>query len=62
MAGDASETVGNFNEGGLAARGGWGNNEAKGEVIDELLGTMVGEWCKLVKRSGLDLRSIGSGL
>ena len=49
MAGDASETVGSFNEGGLAARGGWGNNEAKGEVIDELLGTMVGEWCKLVK-------------
>ena len=38
-----SEWVGNFSEGGEAANGGWGNSDAKGDVNDEFLGTMVGE-------------------
>ena len=42
----ASDAVGNFNVGGEADKGGWGNNDANGDVNDEVLGTMVGEWCK----------------
>jgi hypothetical protein len=42
----ASDAVGNFNVGGDAAKGGWGTNDANGDVNDEVLGTMVGEWCK----------------